>query len=593
MENKAITGGEFVVKETACHEIFIPEEFGEEARMIQKTIADFVAREIIPDIDRLDDHEHGLLREKLGKVGELGLFGISIPEEYGGFGANFVTGMLATEEISKAFSFSVAFSANTGIGTLPILYYGTKEQKEKYIPRLAAGELISAYALTEPGAGSDPNAGKTKAVLSADGKNYIINGDKMWITNGGVADIFIVFAKIDDDKDLSAFIVEKGYGGIKIGAEENKMGIKGSSTTQLFFEDCPVPVENMLAGRQEGFKMALNVLNMGRIKLCGGSVGAAKAVIEHSVKYANERVQGGRLISKYGAIKFKLAEQAIRIYAAEAAVYRASQNIEDAIKALMAEGQPKEKATIEGIRRFAIEDAILKVAGSEMLDYVTDEAVQIFGGMGYSAESAVERAYRDSRINRIFEGTNEINRLLTVSMLLQKAMKGELNVMGPAQAVAAELTSIPDPEPDPEGIFGKQRTTVKGMKKSILMVAGAAVQKLMQTLAKEQEIIMNMADMAIQTYLAESIILRVEKLISIRGEEACAPQIAMVQVFVNDAADRVAKYAKDAIWSFAEGPEQRMMLMGLKRFTKTDPFNVKEARRVIAEKLIEENKYCF
>lgn len=588
-----IKGGEFIIRDTKPSDIFIPENWTEEQRMIAAMCDDFIAAEILPYLDRIDAMEEGLMPSIMEKAGELGLLGMSVPEELGGMGVDFKTSLLATERLATGYSFSVAYGAHTGIGTLPLLYYGNEEQKQKYIPKLASGEWKAAYCLTEPGSGSDANSGKTKAILSEDGKHYVINGQKMWITNGGFANLFTVFAKIDNDEKLTGFLVEADSEGITLNPEEKKMGIKGSSTRQIFFNNVKVPVENMLSERENGFKIALNILNIGRIKLAAGVMGGAKQAITSSVSYANEREQFGRAISKYGAIRYKLAEQAIRTFVVESAVYRAGQNIDDAIHGLIEEGLPKGEATLKGIELFAPECAILKVAGSEALDYVVDEAVQIYGGMGYSAEAPVERAYRDARINRIFEGTNEINRLLTVDMVLRRAMKGELDLMGPAMAVAGELMSIPDFGTAPEGVLGHEEAYLKGFKKSILMVAGAAVQKLMNTLAKEQEILMNIADMAICTYLAESALLRVQQMIELKGEENCQAQIAMVRTYFCDTADRMHKFGKDAVSSFAEGDELRMMLMGMKRFTKTEPYNVKDARQLIAAQLIGANAYCF
>jgi alkylation response protein AidB-like acyl-CoA dehydrogenase len=592
MEN-SLRGGEFLIKTTAAKDVFIPEEWNEEQKMIAQTCRDFLEQEIHPILDRIDSMEEGLMPSLLDKAGELGLLGISIPESYGGFGKDFVTGMLATEVTGAGHSFSVAIAAHTGIGTLPILYYGNEEQKQKYIPKLATGEWKACYCLTEPSSGSDANSGKTKAVLSADGSHYVLNGQKMWITNGGFADVFTVFAKIDDDENLSAFIVEKSFEGISLNPEEKKMGIKGSSTRQVFFNNVKVPKENLLSERQNGFKIALNILNIGRVKLAGAALGGCKEVITQSVKYANEREQFGRPIAKYGAIRHKLAEQVIRTFATESATYRCSQNIEDAIKSLETQGMDHGKALLKGVEQFAAEAAILKVYGSETLDFVVDEGVQIYGGMGYSAEAPMERSYRDSRINRIFEGTNEINRMLIVDMLLKKAMKGELDLMGPAQNVAKELMSIPDfSEPD-DVLFAKEKILVENFKKAALMIAGAAAQKLMMELAKEQEILMNISDMIIAIYVAESTMLRVEKLAGMVGEENASAQIDIVKVLLYDLADNINKSGKDALYSFAEGDELRMMLMGLKRFTKTQPFNVKNARRNIAAKLIEANHYCF
>ena len=590
---KAIKGGEFIIRQTQPEDIFTPEDFNEEQRMIAQMCDDFLDAEIAPNLDAIDAMTEGLMPSILEKAGELGLLGLTVPEDLGGMGIDFSTSLLATEYLGKGFSFSVAYGAHTGIGTLPILYYGNEEQKQKYIPKLASGEWKAAYCLTEPSSGSDANSGKTKAVLSEDGKHYIINGQKMWITNGGFADVFTVFAKIDSDEKLTAFIVDAHAEGISLNPEEKKMGIKGSSTRQVFFNNVKVPVENMLSERENGFKIALNILNIGRIKLAAGVMGGAKGAITTSVNYANEREQFGRSISKYGAIRHKLAEQVIRTYATESATYRAGQNIEDAIHQFVADGIDKGTATLKGIEEFAPECALLKVLGSEALDYVVDEGVQIHGGMGYSAESVIERGYRDARINRIFEGTNEINRMLMVDMILRRAMKGELDLMGPAMKVAGELMSIPDGVEVPDGPLGKEFIYIENFKKVILMVAGSAVQKLMQTLAKEQEVLMNIADISMYTYAAESTLLRVQKKINTHGEEAAKYDIAICKAYLYDAADLIHKAAKDAINSFSEGDELRVMLMGLKRFTKTEPFNIKEARQMIAQKLIEENRYCF
>jgi alkylation response protein AidB-like acyl-CoA dehydrogenase len=465
-EEKPIKGGEFIIRNTRPQDIFTPEEFTEEHQMIASMCQDFISQEIHPNIDRIDAMEEGLMPLLMEKAGELGLLGLSVPESLGGMGVDFKTSLLATEYLGLGFSFSVAYGAHTGIGTLPLLYYGNEEQKKKYIPKLASGEWKAAYCLTEPSSGSDANSGKTKADLSEDGTHYTLNGQKMWITNGGFADLFTVFAKIEDDTNLTAFLVDADSEGITLNPEEKKMGIKGSSTRQVFFNNVKVPVENMLSDRENGFKIALNILNIGRIKLAAGVLGGAKGAIDESVRYAQEREQFGRPISKYGAIRYKLAEQVIQSYVVESATYRAGQNIDDAIQGLVDSGMEKEKATLKGIELFAPECAVLKVAGSECLDYVVDEAVQIFGGMGYSAESSVERAYRDSRINRIFEGTNEINRMLTVDMVLRRAMKGELDLMGPAMKVAGDLMSIPEIVEPSDAPLGNEEQMVDGFKKS-------------------------------------------------------------------------------------------------------------------------------
>lgn len=589
---EAIKGGEFLIRATKPEEIFIPEEWGEEEKMIAQTCREFLKNEVLPNVDKLDSMEDPeLMPTLLRKAGELGILSISIPAEYGGMGMDFKTSMLAAEAVGGGHSFSVAISAHTGIGTLPILYYGSEKQKQKYIPKLGSGEWLGCYCLTEPSAGSDANSGKTKAEKV--GEQWKINGQKMWITNGGFADIFTVFAKIEDDKNLSAFIVEKGTEGLSLNPEEKKMGIKGSSTRQVFFNDVNIPLDNQLSDRENGFKIALNILNVGRIKLAAATLGAAKDVVSVSVNYANERSQFGRSIAKYGAIKYKLGEMAIRTYALESAVYRISQNIQDRINGLEKEGMDKGKATLTGIEEYAAECAMMKVLGSEVLDYVTDEGVQIHGGMGYSAETIVEKAYRDSRINRIFEGTNEINRMLTVDIILKKAMKGELDLMDAAKAVQDELLGIPDFGGDDEGLFAAEYKLIESFKKAILMVAGAAAQKLMMELTKEQEVLMNIADMAIDAYTAESIVLRVHKRINQMDEVNQEEYKAMAQVYVHDAADRINKAGKEALLAFAEGDELRMMLMGMKRFTKTQPHNIKNMRRSVAEKLIADNKYKF
>lgn len=592
-ENKAIKGGEFIIRETNCKAIFTPEDYNEEQRMIARTCLDFIRQEIDPILDRIDGMEAGLMPSLIEKAGELGVLGMSVPEEYGGMGADFPTSILATEYLGRGHSFSVAYGAHTGIGTLPILYYGTEAQKQKYIPKLASGEWKAAYCLTEPSSGSDANSGKTNAKLSADGKNYMLNGQKMWITNAGFANVFTVFAKIDGDDNLTGFIVEANSAGITLNPEEKKMGIKGSSTRQVFFNQVEVPVENLLGERNQGFKIALNILNIGRIKLAAGVLGGSKEVINHSIRYANEREQFGRLISKYGAIRHKIAEQAIRTFALESAVYRAAADIDHAIHTKISEGMDKQKATLKGIEEFAAECAMLKVVGSEVLDFCADEGVQIFGGMGYSAESAVERAYRDSRINRIFEGTNEINRLLTVDMILKKAMKGELDLMGPAMAVANELMSIPDFDEGTGAAFEKEKKYISNFKKTLMMVAGTAAQKLMMQLTKEQEILMNIADISNDIYVAESLLLRVEKMVQAKGLEQSQVYVAILNTYIFDAADRINKAGKDALVSFVEEDELRMMLMGLKRFTKVDPFNIKTARQLIASKLIDKGDYCL
>lgn len=593
-KTQAIQGGEFLVRETEAKDVFIPEEFSEEQRMMAQATQDFIDKEITPNITRMDNMEPGFMPSLLDKAGELGLLGISIPEEYGGLGMSFNTSMLIADVIGSAGSFSTAYGAHTGIGTLPILYYGTEEQKQKYLPKLATGEWKACYCLTEPDAGSDANSGKTKAVLSDDGKYYKITGQKMWISNAGFADLFIVFARIEDDKNLTAFIVENAFGGITMNEEEKKMGIKGSSTRQVFFNETPVPVENMLSSRGNGFKIAVNILNIGRIKLGAGVIGGCKQTASYSVRYANERKQFGVPISNFGAIKQKLSTMATKIYATESACYRAGQDIEDRIQSLIEGGMPEGEAKLKGVEQFAIECAMMKVHASEVLDYCVDEGVQIYGGMGFSAEAPMERAYRDARISRIYEGTNEINRMLLVGMVIKRAMKGEIDLLGPAMAVAKELMSVPDFSPKAYGeIFGKEKEVLKNLKKSVLMVAGKAAQDFGVKLNDEQEVLMCIADMMIEIYVAESTLLRTEKLIGLRGEEACQQQINMARLYLYMAVDKIHSQGKEAIISFAKGDEQKVMLMGLKRFTKMDPFNVKEIRRSIADDMISKNTYAY
>lgn len=588
----ALKGAEFLVKESVASEVFIPEDFSEEQLMIKEMAEQFVAKEVTPVLDRLDKLEEGLMPSLLDKAGEQGLLGAAFPESYGGLGKDFITATLINEALGAGHSFSVAMAAHTGIGSLPILYFGTDAQKNKYIPKLGSGEMKGAYALTEPNSGSDALSAKTTAKLSADGKFYLINGQKCWITNSGFADVFTVFAKIDGDK-FTAFIVDKDTPGFTLGAEEHKMGIKGSSTRQIYFQDAQVPVENVLGEIGKGHLIAFNILNIGRLKLCAAALGGAKGSLNITIQYANTREQFKQPIANFGAIKHKLAEAAIRMWVCESALYRTAQLIDQKEQELLAEGKAFNEALLGAAEEYAVECAMLKVNGSEVLDYVVDEGVQVHGGNGFSDEYVISKAYRDSRINRIFEGTNEINRLLTLDMTLKRAMKGKLDLMTPAMNVMKELMSIPDFGNEDEGAFAKEKKIILNMKKAILMAAGGAVQKLMMKIDTEQEILMNIADMAIETFVSESALLRVIKLAELRGEEAVALQIDMVRTYLTDAADRVNKSGKDAINGFAEGDEQRMMLLGLKRFTKTEAFNTKEARRRIAAKLIADNKYSF
>ena len=587
---KTLKGGEWLIKESAAFDTFIPSDYTEEQQMVKDMCASFLDSEVLPVIDRIDKLEPGLMPSLLARAGEQGLLGASIPEEYGGLGKDFITSTLVNEGLGGGFSFSVAVSAHTGIGTLPILYFGTEAQKQKYIPKLSSGEWKGSYGLTEPNSGSDALGAKTTATLSADKKYYLLNGQKCWITNGGFADVYTVFAKIDGDK-FSAFIVERGYEGFTQGPEEHKMGIKGSSTVQLYFQDCKVPVENLLGEAGKGHIIAFNILNIGRLKLCAAALGGAKRATGTSIQYANTREQFKTPIANFGAIKNKIAEMAIRIWVTESALYRTAKWIDEKESELVAAGKPFYEALLGAAEEFAIECAMLKVFGSETLDFVVDEGVQIHGGNGYSDEYIISKAYRDSRINRIYEGTNEINRLLTVDMVLKRALKGRLDLMGPAMAVSKELMSIPEFGSGEEGLFAKEKKTILQFKKAILMVAGGAVQKLMTKIENEQEILMHIADMAIATFHAESALLRTMKLVDQRGEEACGFETDITRTYIYDVADSLLKSGKDAVNAFAGGDEQRMMLLGLKRFTKTEPFNSKEARRRIAARLESENKY--
>lgn len=593
-QKSVIQGGEYIVRETEASEIFIPEQFSEEQKMMAAATQDFIDKEITPNIHRIDKLEEGLMPSLMEKAGELGLLGVAIPEEYGGLGMSFNTSMLMADIIASAGAFSTAFGAHTGIGTLPILYYGTEDQKKKYLPLLASGEWKACYCLTEPDAGSDANSGKTKAKLTDDGKHYLINGQKMWISNAGFADLFIVFAKIDDDKNLTAFIVEKGFGGITMNDEEQKLGIKGSSTRQVFFNDCKVPVENMLSERENGFKIAVNVLNVGRIKLGCGVINGCKTVISQATNYANERKQFGVSISSFGAIQTKLANMATRTYVTESAAYRAGQNIEDRIESLVAEGMDASKAKLKALEQFSIECAIIKVHGSEMLDYCVDEGVQIYGGMGFSEEAPMARAYRDARITRIYEGTNEINRMLLVGMMLKRAMKGEINLFDPAMAVAKELTSVPSFEsPDLSAPLAEEKDVLKKLKKAALMVAGKAAETFGPKLNEEQEILMHIADMLIEIYVVESSLLRTEKLMSLYGETDSKLYVDMARLYLHEAVQKIKNHGDEAVACFTEGDELKVMLMGMKRFTKMNPVNTKTLRRNIANKMVAENKFPY
>jgi len=592
-----LRGGQFLVKETPCEDIFTPEDFSEEQRMMKEAVMEFNDREIIAKRDRFEAKDYALTEEVMRKAGELGFLSVAVPEDLGGLGMGFVSTVLTCDYISSGTgSFSTAFGAHTGIGTMPITLYGNETQKQKYVPKLATGEWFGAYCLTEPGAGSDANSGKTKAVLTDDGKHYLISGQKMWISNAGFCDVMIVFARIEDDKNITGFIVENNASnGISMGEEEHKLGIRASSTRQVFFNDTKVPVENMLAGRGEGFKIAMNALNVGRIKLAAACLDSQRRVTTGAVQYANERKQFKTPIANFGAIKLKLAEMATSAYAGESATYRAAKNIEDRINLRIEAGNTHQEAELKGVEEYAIECSILKVAVSEDIQNCADEGIQIFGGMGFSEDTPMEAAWRDARIARIYEGTNEINRMLAVGMLVKKAMKGHVDLLNPAQAVAAELTSIPSFEtPDFSELFAEEKDMIKKLKKVFLMVAGAAVQKFGPELEEHQQMLMAAADILIEIYMAESTILRTEKNAKRTSETEQKAQIAMSKLYLYHAVDIISVKAKESIISFAEGDEQRMMLMGLKRFTKYQNMpNIGAMRKLIAEKVSEEGKYPF
>ncbi|MGS2763303.1 acyl-CoA dehydrogenase family protein [Sinomicrobium sp. M5D2P9] len=596
-KDNILRGGQFLVKETACEDVFTPEDFSEEQKMMRDTVKDFIDREVWPNKERFEKKDYAFTEEIMRKAGELGLLSVSVPEELGGMGMGFVSTMLVCDYISGATgSLATAFGAHTGIGTMPILLYGTEEQKQKYVPKLATGEWFGSYCLTEPGAGSDANSGKTKAVLSEDGKHYLISGQKMWISNAGFCNLMIVFARIEDDKYITGFIVEYDpENGITLGEEEHKLGIRASSTRQVFFNETKVPVENMLSERGNGFKIAMNALNIGRIKLAAACLDAQRRVITNSVKYANERVQFKTPIAQFGAIKAKLADMAATMYAGESASYRAAKNIEDRIAIRKSDGNSHQEAELKGVEEYAIECSILKVAVSEDIQHCTDEGIQIFGGMGFSEDTPMESAWRDARISRIYEGTNEINRMLAVGMLVKKAMKGHVDLLSPAKSVADELMGIPSFDtPDYSELFSEEKEMIGKLKKVFLMVAGAAVQKYGPTLEEHQQLLMAAADILIEIYMAESVILRTEKLAKKNGEEKTGAQIAMARLYLYKAVDIITEKGKEGIVSFAEGDEQRMMLMGLKRFTKyTNLPNVIALREKIADKIIAENEYCF
>jgi alkylation response protein AidB-like acyl-CoA dehydrogenase len=595
----AAKGGEWLIKETDPLSIFIPEDFSEEQKMVLDMCQQFMNTYVLPNMDRADKMEQGYMRSLLDKTAEQGLLSTNVPEKYGGFGKDFITNTIITEGMSTGGGYSIAYGVHANLGTKPILYFGTEEQRQKYIPKLATGEWIGAYGLTEPNSGSDALSAKTTARLSSDEKYYLLNGQKCWISNGGFADVFTVFAKVVDqnlsekNSGFTAFIVERGFEGLTVGAEEHKMGIKSSSTVQLFFQDCKVPVENVLGEIGRGHLIAFNILNGGRFRLSAIALGNSKLNTTRAVQYAVTREQFKQPIASFGAIKHKLGEMAIRTWITESTIYRTARSIKNKEDELLKEGEPFNKVFMNALEEFAIECAMLKVYGTETLDFVVDEGVQIYGGNGFSDEYEISRAYRDSRVNRIFEGTNEINRLLLIDMVLKRAMTGRLDLIPAMHDVSKYLTNIPDFGNDNGTAFGKEKKYIANFKKALLMIAGTAAQKLMKKLEQEQELMMNLADITINIYTSESALLRVMKLVEIFGEAAAVLQTDMMRAYVYDAADRIYKSGKDALISFVDGDELKIMLVGLKRFTNVEPFNTKAARRRITDKLIEENKYCF
>lgn len=592
----ALKGGSFITEKTDYKSVFTPEEFTEEQIAIRDMVKDFCLKEIhglglekVATMDAEKDRE--LVISQLEKSAELGLCGVAIDEEYGGINLDFNTGLLFGEAIALSFSFATTIGAHTSIGSLPIVYYGTKAQKDKYLPGVANATIKAAYALTEPSAGSDANSGKTKATLNTEKTHYILNGQKMWITNGGFADIFIVFAKIDEDEDLSAFIVERGFGGVTTGKEEKKLGIKGSSTVQVFFNNTPVPVENLLGERQGGFKMALNILNTGRIKLGAGSVGGAKFAVGKSIEYANQRFQFEKPISDFGAMKYKIGEIITKTFAIESAVYRTGRNIDLKTEELVKAGVDKSQAKLQAVREYAVECAILKVFGSETLALAVDEAIQIHGGMGYSVETGVEMGYRDARITRIYEGTNEINRLLSVAELGKRAAKKEVNLIAATAKVPATVLANLNPFKSQSG-WAKQERIVANIKAAYLLLSAAAYQKLKMKLVDEQEVVINLADILIESYVAESLLLRIQKLSEKAGydQEALEIQKKLLSLYLYESLARVRKAGQDAVASF-EGAGYISVALNL--LTPTYNINPKELRRAVAEYAIKKNWYPF
>ena len=594
-ERTIVKGGEFIIKENNSQDVFTPEDFTDEQVLMKESVQEFINREILPNKERFEKKDYDFTKECMQKAGELGFLAVGVPENYGGLGMGFVSSMLVCDYISGSTgSFSTAFGAHTGIGTLPLVLYGNEEQKKKYIPKLASGEWFGAYCLTEPGAGSDANSGKTKAVLSSDKKYYLISGQKMWISNAGFADLFIVFARIEDDKNITAFIVPSdSNNGITLGDEENKLGIHASSTRQVFFNETKVPIGNMLSERGQGFKIAMNALNIGRIKLGVACLDAQRKVIGYSVKYANERVQFKTPISNFGAIKEKIARMATTCFVGESANYRAGYDIESKIKSLKAKGLDDQTAELKGVEEFAIECSLIKVGSSEDIQNCADEGIQIFGGMGFSADTPMESAWRDARIGRIYEGTNEINRMLSVGMLLKKSIKGELDLMGVVMKLVEEITKgkVSKSENN-ESILNEELTILKNLKNVFLIIAGSAFQKYGSEFQKHQQSLLGLSDMLIEIYFAESALLRTIKN-NDRGHEI-SYQSDMSKLYLFEATDLIQKKAKEIIGNISKGEAKKTLLKGIHRLCRYEDLpDIISLKNKIAEKVISENKYCF
>jgi len=591
-----IKGGSFIIDDQTPDDIFTPEDFSEEQRMMKEAVQEFIDREVWPNKDRFEKKDYALTEELMEKIGALGFLGVSVPEAYGGLGMDFVSTMLVCDYISGATgSLSTAFGAHTGIGTLPITLYGTEEQKQKYVTKLATGEWFGSYCLTEPGAGSDANSGKTKAVLSDDGTHYLISGQKMWISNAGFASVFIVFARIEDDKNITGFIVPKDdANGITFGDEENKLGIHSSSTRQVFFSETKVPVENMLARRGEGFKIAMNALNVGRIKLGVACLDAQRRITSAAVQYANERIQFNTPIAQFGAIKEKLAHMATSCYAGESACYRAAYDVEKRIQSFVAEGLTHQEAELKGVEDFAIECSLLKVGASEDIQNAADHGIQIMGGMGFSADMPMESAWRDARIGRIYEGTNEINRMLSVGMLLKKGMKGQLDLMSAVMKAATSIKEDTNIPTDRGSILAEERRLLANFKQLFIVLTGNAAQKYGAKLDEHQQILLALSDIFIEIYFTESAILRTLKNCDRSGEKSQLVQIAMTKAYLYEASDIIAKKGKEVIINMCKEDEQKQLLKVLYKKLKFKEYSdIIGLKTQIADKLIEENKYCF